>query len=78
VAHVVRLYGRWVALKLAVNKLMKPVMSSSDPLVDPVAGDHQLWFYADSPCLDLDYPRIPKGPLTVIYHNRHWQTSRSR
>ncbi|MBT9385702.1 ribonuclease PH [Pseudooceanicola sp. CBS1P-1] len=47
--------GGWVALKLAVNKLMKARMITSDPLVDPVAAV-SCGLYAGQPVLDLDYP----------------------
>jgi ribonuclease PH len=47
--------GGWVALKLAVNKLMKAGDVVSDPLVDPVAAI-SCGIYAGQPVLDLDYP----------------------
>jgi ribonuclease PH len=47
--------GGWVALRLAVNKLMKAGDVSSDPLVDPVAAV-SCGIYAGQPVLDLDYP----------------------
>ena len=47
--------GGWVALKLAVNKLMKTGDVISDPLVDPVAAI-SCGIYAGQPVLDLDYP----------------------
>ena len=47
--------GGWVALKLAVNKLMKAGDVVSDPLVDPVAAI-SCGIYAGQPGLDLDYP----------------------
>ncbi|MCJ7870984.1 ribonuclease PH [Phaeobacter sp. J2-8] len=47
--------GGWVALKLAVNKLMKVGDVISDPLVDPVAAV-SCGIYAGQPVLDLDYP----------------------
>ncbi|SEN11307.1 RNAse PH [Loktanella fryxellensis] len=47
--------GGWVALKLAVNKLMKAGLVISDPLVDPVAAV-SCGIYAGQPVLDLDYP----------------------
>ncbi|KAJ30430.1 ribonuclease PH [Sulfitobacter pontiacus] len=47
--------GGWVALKLAVNKLMKAGNVVSDPLVDPVAAI-SCGIYAGQPVLDLDYP----------------------
>ncbi len=47
--------GGWVALRLAVNKLMKAGEISSDPLVDPVAAI-SCGIYAGQPVLDLDYP----------------------
>ena len=47
--------GGWVALLLAVNKLMKAGDITSDPLVDPVAAV-SCGIYAGQPVLDLDYP----------------------
>ncbi|WP_298676865.1 ribonuclease PH [uncultured Lentibacter sp.] len=47
--------GGWVALKLAVNKLIKAGDVTSDPLIDPVAAV-SCGIYAGQPVLDLDYP----------------------
>lgn len=47
--------GGWVALKLAVNKLLKAGDIVSDPLVSPVAAV-SCGIYAGQPVLDLDYP----------------------
>ena len=47
--------GGWIALRLAVNKLMKAGDVISDPLVDPVAAI-SCGIYAGQPVLDLDYP----------------------
>ncbi|MEJ2002919.1 MAG: ribonuclease PH [Maritimibacter sp.] len=47
--------GGWVALRLAVNKLLKTGAITSDPLVDPVAAV-SCGIYAGQPVLDLDYP----------------------
>lgn len=47
--------GGWVALRLAVDKLMKAREVISDPLVDPVAAV-SCGIYAGQPVLDLDYP----------------------
>lgn len=47
--------GGWVALRLAVNKLMKTGEVISDPLLDPVAAI-SCGIYAGQPVLDLDYP----------------------
>ncbi len=47
--------GGWVALRLAVAKLMKAGDVVSDPLVDPVAAV-SCGIYAGQPVLDLDYP----------------------
>jgi ribonuclease PH len=47
--------GGWVALRLAVNKLMKAGDVISDPLVDPVAAV-SCGIYAGQAVLDLDYP----------------------
>lgn len=46
--------GGWVALRLAVNKLMKAGNVISDPLVDHVAAV-SCGIYAGQPVLDLDY-----------------------
>ena len=47
--------GGWVALRLAVNKLMKSGDVISDPMPDPVAAI-SCGIYAGQPVLDLDYP----------------------
>ena len=47
--------GGWVALRLAVNALMKAGDVVTDPLVDPVAAV-SCGIYAGQPVLDLDYP----------------------
>ena len=47
--------GGWVALRLAVNKLMKAGDVRSDPLISPVAAV-SCGIYAGQPVLDLDYP----------------------
>ena len=47
--------GGWVALRLAVNKLMKAGEVITDPLVSPVAAV-SCGIYAGQPVLDLDYP----------------------
>ncbi len=47
--------GGWVALRLAVNKLMKTGEIVTDPLVHPVAAI-SCGIYAGQPVLDLDYP----------------------
>ena len=47
--------GGWVALRLAVNKLLKAGLIPSDPLVDHVAAV-SCGIYAGQPVLDLDYP----------------------
>lgn len=47
--------GGWIALRLAVNKLMKAGDVTSDPLVDPVSAV-SCGIYAGQPLLDLDYP----------------------
>jgi ribonuclease PH len=47
--------GGWVALRLAVNKLMKAGDVISDPMLDPVAAI-SCGIYAGQPVLDLDYP----------------------
>ena len=47
--------GGWVALRLAVNKLMKSGAVKIDPLVDPVSAI-SCGIYAGQAILDLDYP----------------------
>ena len=47
--------GGWVALRLAVNQLMKAGLVTSDPLIDPVAAI-SCGIYAGQEVLDLDYP----------------------
>ncbi len=47
--------GGWVALRLAVNKLMKTGEMTSDPLISPVAAV-SCGVYAGQAVLDLDYP----------------------
>ena len=47
--------GGWVALKLAVMKLMNAKMIASDPIIANVAAV-SCGIYAGQPVLDLDYP----------------------
>lgn len=47
--------GGWVALRLAVNKLMKAGDITSDSLISPVAAV-SCGIYAGQAVLDLDYP----------------------
>ena len=47
--------GGWVALKLAVNQLLKQCAIKTDPLTSPVAAI-SCGIYAGQPVLDLDYP----------------------
>lgn len=47
--------GGWVALRLAVNKLIKAGDVTSDPLSDPVTAI-SCGIYAGQTVLDLDYP----------------------
>jgi ribonuclease PH len=47
--------GGWVALKLAINKLLKTGAVVSDPLISPVAAI-SCGIYAGQAVLDLDYP----------------------
>ena len=46
--------GGWVALKLAVNKLLKEGIITTDPLISPIAAI-SCGIYAGQPVLDLDY-----------------------
>ncbi len=47
--------GGWVALRLAVNRLLKAGDLTSDPLGEPVAAV-SCGIYAGQPVVDLDYP----------------------
>lgn len=47
--------GGWVALRLAVNRLMAAGLVTSDPLSAPVSAI-SCGLYAGQPVLDLDYP----------------------
>ncbi|MBU2889681.1 ribonuclease PH [Celeribacter halophilus] len=47
--------GGWVALRLAVNKLLKSGAVTSDPLISNVAAV-SCGIYGGQPVLDLDYP----------------------
>ncbi len=47
--------GGWLALRLAVNKLMKTGDVKTDPLISPVAAV-SCGIYAGQAVLDLDYP----------------------
>jgi ribonuclease PH len=47
--------GGWVALRLAVNTLLKAGTIISDPMIDHVAAV-SCGIYAGQPLLDLDYP----------------------
>ena len=46
--------GGWVALRLAINHLMKKNIIKNDPLIDHVAAI-SCGIYAGSPIIDLDY-----------------------
>jgi len=46
--------GGWVALRLAVNKMLKSGMITSDPIMDHVVAI-SCGIYAGQPVLDLDY-----------------------
>lgn len=47
--------GGWVALRMAVNRLLKAGLVTSDPLSVPVSAV-SCGIYAGQPILDLDYP----------------------
>ena len=47
--------GGWVALRLAVNKLLQSETLVTDPLISPVSAV-SCGIYANQPILDLDYP----------------------
>ena len=46
--------GGWVALKLAVNKLLREGIITTNPLISPIAAI-SCGIYAGQPVLDLDY-----------------------
>lgn len=46
--------GGWVALRIAINELLKSGTLSNDPLISPVAAI-SCGIYAGQPVLDLDY-----------------------
>jgi len=46
--------GGWVALRIAVNRMLKAGILQSDPIMDHVAAV-SCGFYAGQPVLDLDY-----------------------
>ncbi len=46
--------GGWVALKLAINKLLREGIITTDPLMSPIAAI-SCGIYAGQPVLDLDY-----------------------
>ena len=46
--------GGWVALRLAINKLIKAGLVTSDPIIDHVAAV-SCGIYAGQPVVDLDY-----------------------
>ena len=56
--------GGWVALKLAVQKLMRAGDIQSDPLLDPVAAV-SCGIYAGQAVLDLDIQKTAKLALTA-------------
>ncbi len=47
--------GGWVALRVAVDKLLKAKEINTDPLISPVSAI-SCGIYAGQPVLDLDYP----------------------
>ena len=47
--------GGWIALRLAVSRLLKSGAATSDPITDHVAAI-SCGIYAGQPVLDLDYP----------------------
>ncbi|RSK30329.1 ribonuclease PH [Rhodovulum iodosum] len=65
--------GGWVALRLAVDKLMKTGEVISDPLIEPVAAV-SCGIYAGQPVLDLDYPEDSEagvdGNFVMTGHGR--------
>ena len=54
--------GGWVALRMAVNKLMKAGDIVTDPLISEVAAV-SCGIYAGQPVLDLDYPEDSEAGL---------------
>lgn len=58
--------GGWVALRLAVNKLLQSGMVNSDPLTDHVAAV-SCGVYAGQTVLDLDYPEDSEAGVDGNY-----------
>ena len=72
--------GGWVALRLAVNKLMKAGDVTSDPLISNVAAV-SCGIYAGQPVLDLDYPEDSEagvdGNFIMLANGRMVETQMS-
>jgi ribonuclease PH len=61
--------GGWVALRLAVNKLLKEGIITTDPLISPIAAI-SCGIYAGQPVLDLDYAEDSEaGSGWQLYHD---------
>lgn len=58
--------GGWVALRLAVNRLMSAGVITSDPLLDHVAAV-SCGLYAGQPVVDLDYPEDSEAGVDGNY-----------
>ena len=58
--------GGWVALRLAINRLMKAGDVISDPILDHVAAV-SCGIYAGQPVLDLDYPEDSEAGVDGNY-----------
>ena len=72
--------GGWVALKLAINKLLKTGAVLSDPLISPVAAI-SCGIYAGQAVLDLDYPEDSEagvdGNFIMLANGRMIETQMS-
>ncbi|SEL03290.1 ribonuclease PH [Pacificibacter marinus] len=72
--------GGWVALRLAVNKLIKAGDITTDPLISNVAAV-SCGIYAGQPLLDLDYPEDSEagvdGNFIMLANGRMIETQMS-
>lgn len=72
--------GGWVALRLAVNALMKSGAVTSDPIISPIAAV-SCGIYAGQVVLDLDYPEdsaaAVDGNFVMLGNGQHAETQMS-
>jgi ribonuclease PH len=69
--------GAWVALRIAVDKLMAAKLIESDPIRQKVAAV-SCGIHNGAAVLDLDYPRIPRPERTAISCSPRTATSSRR